>query len=252
MKELLREMKKMSREIERNRKQATLKDFMDQKSSGEPEKIRIIIDNRELRSSIAKSLKDLDVDLQAETLEVGDYILSDRVGVETKTAEDLAQSIVDRRLFTQLGSLRDTFEIPLLLVSGSTLFAAGGVNPSAICGALASAMVDFHVPIINVTNSAEAANLLFAIARREQQERKQTFSLRGRKPLLSTSELQEYIVASLPGINQTLAKRLLTRFGNVNAVFQASSDQLTEVHGIGKNKAKVIRDAIDMIYKPES
>lgn len=252
MKELLKDMRKMSREIAHDRKQATLKDFMSQKPSGESEKIRIIIDSRELRSAIAKSLKNLDVALQVETLEVGDYILSDRVGVETKTAEDLAQSIVDRRLFIQLGALRDTYEIPLLLVSGASLFTARGVNPAAIRGALASAMVDFRVPIVNVTGATEAANLLFAIARREQQERKQTFSLRGRKPSLSTSEFQEYIVASLPGINRTLAKRLLVRFGNVNAVFQASSKQLVEVHGIGKNKAKTIRETLDMTYQPES
>jgi ERCC4-related helicase len=252
MKELLKEMRKMSKEISQDRKQATLKDFMDQKPSTESEKIRIIIDNRELRSTIAKSLKNLDVDLQVETLEVGDYILSDRVGVETKTTDDLAQSIVDKRLFTQLGALRDTFEIPILLVSGANLFIARGVNPAAIRGAIASAMVDFNVPIVNVNSAAEAANLLFTIARREQQERKQTFSLRGRKPSLSTSELQEYIVASLPGINRTLAKRLLAKFGNVNAVFQASSNQLMEVQGIGKTKANSIRETLDMAYQPDS
>ncbi|MFX1563449.1 MAG: DEAD/DEAH box helicase, partial [Promethearchaeota archaeon] len=52
MKELLKEMRKMSREIARDRKQATLKDFMEQKPSTESEKIKIITDNRELRSAI--------------------------------------------------------------------------------------------------------------------------------------------------------------------------------------------------------
>ncbi len=256
MKELLKEMRKMSRDVARDRKQATLKDFMTQPTQGEREassqlQVKIVIDSRELRSGIAKSLKSLGAELQVETLEVGDYILSDRVGVETKTANDFAQSIVDKRLFTQLGALRDTFPIPLLVISGESLYGAGGVSHQAIRGALASAMIDFRVPSVNVASAEDAANLLFTIARREQQERKHTLSVRGGKPSLSTSALQEYIVASLPGINTTLAKRLLTKFGNVFGVVQASLEQLEGVHGIGKTKAKAIRLALDSPYEQD-
>ncbi len=256
MKELLKEMRKMSRDAARDRKQATLKDFMTPSSQKEQESvsaqsIRIVIDSRELRSGIAKSLKSLGAELQVETLEVGDYILSDRVGVETKTASDFAQSIVDKRLFTQLGALRDTFTIPLLVISGESLYGTGGVSHQAIRGALASAMIDFRVPTVNVASAEDAANLLFTIARREQQERKHTLSIRGGKPSLSTSALQEYIIASLPGINTTLAKRLLAKFGNVSEVIQTSLEQLEGVHGIGKTKAKAIRKALDSPYEQD-
>jgi Fanconi anemia group M protein len=258
MKELLKEMSKMSREVARDRKQATLKDFITPTSPKEqdtesPQKIRVIIDNRELRSGIAKSLKSLGAEIQVEKLEIGDYILSDRIGVETKTTSDFAQSIVDKRLFEQLGALKDTFAIPLLVIVGEGLYGTSGVSHQAIRGALASAMVDFRVPTVNVASAEDAANLLFTIARREQQERKHTLSLRGGKPSLSTSALQEYIVASLPGVNTTLAKRLLAKFGNVSEVIRASLEQLQGVHGIGKTKAKAIRKALDSPYvqKPE-
>ncbi len=254
MKELLKEMRKISRDVVRDRKQATLKDFITkptpkgQETSPKPS-VKIVIDSRELRSGIAKSLKSLGAELQVETLEVGDYILSDRVGVETKTANDFAQSIVDKRLFTQLAVLRDTFPIPLLLISGESIYGTGGVSHQAVRGALASAMIGFRVSTINVANPEEAANLLYTIARREQQERKHTLSIRGGKPSLSTSALQEYIIASLPGINTTLAKRLLSKFGNVSKVVQASLEELEEVQGIGKAKAKAIRKALDSPYE---
>ncbi|MFX1473963.1 MAG: DEAD/DEAH box helicase [Promethearchaeota archaeon] len=254
MKELLREMRKISRDVARDRKQATLKDFMTQATPEEPEVssqsavVKIVIDSRELRSGIAKSLKSLGAELQAETLDVGDYILSDRVGVEAKTANDFAQSIVDRRLFTQLSALRDTFTIPLLVITGESLYGSGGVSPQSVRGAIASVMIDFRVPIVNVANASEAANLLFAIARREQKERKHTFAIRGGKPSMSTSALQEYIVASLPGVNVTLAKRLLAKFGNVSGVVHASLEELEDIQGIGKTKANAIRKALDSPY----
>jgi len=250
MKELLRAMRKMSKEFAQDRKQATLRDFFGQpQEPQEPREatVRIVVDSRELRSEIAKTLKRLGAQLQVETLEVGDYLLSDRVGVEVKTAGDFTRSIIDHRLFNQLAALQDSFPVPLLVIAGPNLYEAG-VNPEAIRGALASALVDFRVPILFVPNESEAARLLFSIARREQRDHKPTFALRGGKPPLSLPALQEYIVAGLPGVNTTLARRLLSSFGSVRAVFQATPEQLEKVHGIGKNKARTISKALDTPY----
>ncbi|MFW9983392.1 MAG: DEAD/DEAH box helicase [Candidatus Odinarchaeota archaeon] len=255
MKELLKEMNKMSRDIEKERKQSSLKEFMEPETSEKPAKtenqVKIIVDNRELRSPITKALKEMEVQLEVETLEVGDYILSDRVAVEAKTSDDFAQSIIDRRLFTQLSTLKDNFAIPLLLITGASLYGSSAINPAAVRGALSSSIVDFNVPVVNVKDPKEAAALLFTIARREQTEYKRPIGLRGKKPVLSLAALQEYIVASLPGVNTTLSKRLLTKFGNISALIQASSEELAEVHGIGKTKAQKIREALDFTYKPE-
>ncbi|MHA2314042.1 MAG: DEAD/DEAH box helicase [Candidatus Hermodarchaeia archaeon] len=255
MKELLKEMNEMSRDIERERKQSSLKEFMEPKTSEKTAKaenqVKIIVDNRELRSPITKALKELEVRLDVETLEVGDYILSDRVAVEAKTADDFAQSIIDRRLFAQLSTLKENFAIPLLLITGASLYGSSAINPAAVRGALSSSIVDFNVPVVNVKNPKEAAALLFTIARREQTEYKRPIGLRGKKPVLSMAALQEYIVASLPGVNTTLSKRLLTQFGNISTLIQASAEELAEVHGIGKTKAQKIREALDATYEPE-
>ena len=251
MKDSLKEIHAMSRDIERTRKQSTLKDFMGSAPNQSEEKIKIIIDNRELRSSITKALKELDVEIQVETLEVGDYLLSNRVAVEAKTADDFAQSIIDRRLFAQLGALKDAFPLPLLLITGGSLYGSSAINPAAVRGALSSAIIDFQTPVVNVKNAEEAAALMFTIARQEQTTRKQSLSIRGKKPILSTAALQEYIIAGLPGVNTTLAKRLLTQFGTISAIVNAEAELLAEVHGIGEKKAKDIRKALDAQYEPD-
>jgi ERCC4-related helicase len=256
MEELLKEMNEMSREIKRERKQSTLKEFMNSQTTNESSQdenlITVIVDNRELRSAITKALKELDVKLEVESLEVGDYLLSDRVAVEAKTSDDFAQSIIDRRLFAQLGDLKENFSVPLLLITGSSLYGSSAINPAAIRGAISSAIIDFNVPVVNVRNPKEAAALLFAIARREQSSREHTFSIRGKKPILTMAALQEYIVASLPGVNTTLAKRLLAHFGSISELVNAGPKQLSEVHGIGKTKARRIREALDTKYEPDS
>lgn len=256
MKELLKEMNEMSREIKHERKQSTLKEFMKSQARGESSQdkdlVTIIVDNRELRSAITKALKELDIKLEIESLEVGDYLLSDRVAVEAKTSDDFAQSIIDRRLFTQLSQLKENFPVPLLLITGSSLYGSSAINPAAIRGALSSAIIDFNVPVVNVRNPKEAAALLFAIARQEQSTRRRTLSIRGKKPVLTMATLQEYIVASLPGVNTTLAKRLLTHFESIAALVNASPKQLSEIHGIGKTKAQRIREAFDTKYEPEN
>lgn len=255
MKDLLKEMNKMSREIKRERKQSTLKEFIEsenqQAASAKTNEIRIIVDNRELRSAITKALKELEVSIAVETLEVADYILSNRVAVEAKTADDFAQSIIDKRLFQQLSALKDSFTIPLLLITGPSLYGSSGINPAAIRGAISAAITSFNVPVINVKTSEEAAALMFAIARQEQSSQKMTLSIRGKKPVLSMSALQEYIVAGLPGVNATLAKRLLTQFRSITELANTSVEQLAEVHGIGKTKAQKIREALDAQYEAD-
>ncbi|MFX1510012.1 MAG: DEAD/DEAH box helicase [Promethearchaeota archaeon] len=255
MKDLLKEMKKMSRDIEQERKQSTLKDFMESKKQEESPQTetetKIIVDNRELRSAITKALKNLDITLEVETLEVADYILSDRVAVEAKTSDDFAQSIIDKRLFQQLGALKDSFEIPVLLITGPSLYGSSGINPAAIRGAISAALTSFNIPVINVKTPEEAAALMFIIARQEQSSQKMTLSIRGKKPVLSISSLQEFIVAGLPGVNTTLAKRLLAKFQNITELINATAEELAEVHGIGKTKAQTIRETLDAHYEVE-
>jgi ERCC4-type nuclease len=45
----------------------------------------------------------------------------------------------------------------------------------------------------------------------------------------------------LPGIGRDIAVRLLEKFGSVEKVVTADEDELAEVEGIGKIKAKRIR-----------
>ncbi|MEM2122439.1 MAG: ERCC4 domain-containing protein [Candidatus Bathyarchaeia archaeon] len=213
--------------------------------------IKVIVDHREANSGVVAELSRLGVDLELASLPHGDYILSEHVAVERKTVNDFASSIIDGRLFEQASILKEEFERPLMVIEGVKP-PARGVRPEAFMGALGSLLVDYGLPVIWTRDSSETALLLASIARREQTEKRSLPRIRCDRKPPSVRELQEYIVAGLPYVDSTLAKRLLQRFKTVEKVFTASTGELKGVEGIGEKKSKLIRDVLTSRYEEES
>ncbi len=207
----------------------------------EKKEVKIYADNREINSRIVAILKKR-CNVEEKQLAVGDYLLSKRVAVERKTTNDFISSMTDGRLFKQLQELKENFRLPLLIIEGNSLFDNDRkVHPNAIRGALASISLDYGVPIIKTENNLETAEMLLAIAKREQLDRKKNVSVRGRKSKISTNDMQEYLLAGLPKINRAKARALLKHFGSPERVFTATQEELMQVAGIGEKLAKKIR-----------
>ncbi|AIF69703.1 DEAD/DEAH box helicase [Palaeococcus pacificus DY20341] len=264
-------LKKVSEMVKRE-KQASLLGFMGTKAKEEakhekeppkeealpvkpifvkkPKGIVVYVDSRELKSQVPKYLKELGAEIQVKTLDVGDYVVSEDVAVERKSANDFIQSLIDGRLFEQMGRLKDAYLRPIVIVEGQ-LYGIRNVHPNAIRGALAAVALDWGVPILFSNDAKETAQFIYLIARREQEERKKEVSLRGEKKALTLAERQRLIVEGLPNVSATLAKRLLKHFGSVERVFTATEEELMEVEGIGEKKAREIRKVITVPYVDE-
>ena len=52
------------------------------------------------------------------------------------------------------------------------------------------------------------------------------------------------VLSSMPGISTVLAERMMDHFGSLEHVFSATLEQLMEVEGVGKVKAREIRSLI--------
>ena len=211
---------------------------------------RIVVDPRELSSTVVRELLDMGIISKPKMLDVGDYVLSDRVCVERKTAGDFVQSILDKRLYDQILRLRKAYPRPVLIIEGyDDLYSKRDLHPNAVRGALASIAVDFCMPILVSRDEKDTANLITSILKREVEENGRDIQIRGDKKTMAIREQQEFIVAGLPNINRTIAKRLLEEFGSVDGVFNASEDELLKVRGIGKKIAAEIRAVIKAAYK---
>lgn len=213
------------------------------------DKILIIADNREFASRVVKELARLDCTVKPKQLEVGDYILSERVCAERKSAGDFLASVIDQRLFTQLKDLKNSFEKPILVIEGRDLYTQRNVHPNAIRGALASIAIDYAIPILWTEEPEETASLLYWIARREQVDEERSLSIRGQKKAMTPREQQEFLVAGLPGINTKMSRRLLEKIKTPEKVFRASEERLKKVEGIGDVMAKNLRKILTEKYE---
>jgi len=215
----------------------------------EEKEVIIYSDIREASSKIIDILKKR-CKVEEKSLPVGDYLLSKRVCVERKTASDFLQSITDGRLFSQIKEMIENFKNPLIIIEGNGLFnGERKIHPNAIRGALASIAIDFGIPILWTENQLETAELLFSIAKREQLERKNSVSIRGKKKTRSMNEIQEYLIAGLPKISREKSRSLLKHFGTPQKIFTASEEELKNVEGVGEKLAKKIRKILTKSYE---
>ena len=203
------------------------------------EGVKIIVDVRE-NAIIKMELNRLNINIEEQMLDIGDFVLSEDVCVERKTLKDFVASIIDGRLFPQLIQLKQKYSKPILILEKGTQ--SDRISQNAFFGALASIITDFNVPLIITESTEESAALLYVIAKREQTERKKSVKVReGEKPV-NIKEVQKYILAGIPGVSAVLATRLLEKFGTLQNVFSASESKLLEVKGIGEIIAKRIKE----------
>jgi Fanconi anemia group M protein len=237
-----------------NKGQTSLRDFQIKKNANQKlnvltkdsvDKIKVIVDHREFNSTVVRELVERKVEIFTKQLPVGDYIISENIVIERKLVSDFLQSLVDGRLFSQLKSLKDAYTKPILILEGEGLLTSRKIHSSAIYGALVSVISDFNIPIISTENSKESAEIIRALATREQLENNSMPGIRGEKPAWTLPERQRFVIEGLPNVSGKLAQRLLEHFGSVKAVFSADVAELSKVKGIGKKTAEEIKKVIE-------
>ncbi|MEA1944099.1 MAG: DEAD/DEAH box helicase [Euryarchaeota archaeon] len=209
------------------------------------------VDHREVRSGVSTILGEMGVSVVMQTLEIGDYVASDRVGIERKTTSDFLSSLINgrRELFGQISDLARTYQRPVLILEGSDIYNIRQIHPNAVRGALASIAIDFGVSIIMSKDAEDTAAMIAAIARREQQDHGREVVLHGKRSALMLPEQQEYVVSAISNIGPVVAKNLLRHFGTVAAVMGATREELMEVELVGPKTADRIREVVGGEYK---
>ena len=209
----------------------------------------IIVDTRETQSAVVRQLALKEIEVVLKTLSVGDYILSENVGVERKTDSDFVDSLKDGRLFNELHNLSQNFIIPILILEGNPISQLG-YSKSAILGALASIVINMRINVMYTDSPNNTADLLEALMKKVHQDKQSTKKVYTKKTS-TEAEAQEQIISGIPGINLYRAQELLSAFSSVENVFNADAEDLEKVAGIGKKTAKKIREIVEFDYNKE-
>ncbi|MHA1513374.1 MAG: ERCC4 domain-containing protein, partial [Candidatus Hodarchaeales archaeon] len=208
----------------------------------------IIIDSRESSNRLPKLLKELGADIKSKKLDVGDYIVSDRLIIEYKQYSDFIRSIIDGRLFQSPSPDQDSQLVrlasqsyPLLIIEYDSKADNPKIQLNSLMGAMSSILLDFQIPLVVTQNESESASLIFQLAKREQEKGTSKYQIPSyTKKEQKIETIQLFMLAAIPGINLTKARELLNTFKSIAKITNATIEELTSVPSIGPKLAKRI------------
>jgi Fanconi anemia group M protein len=224
--------------------QSSLNKFLEKE---ERKEVEIFVDEKESRTSIADILTELGAIVRVKTLPVGDFIISERAVIERKSRSDFESSITDGRLFKQAENMIDNFEKCIVIIEGEEF--EERVNRNALLGAISSLILDYGIQVFFTRDLEGTAEMVFALAKREQLGKRVEVRLKGNKKAYSLAQQQQMIVECLPMVGPRLAKALLKKFKTVENVAKASEQEFREVEKIGKKKAKLIKRVLSEEFR---
>ncbi len=219
--------------------------------------VRIVVDERERNSNIPQLLKNAGAVIDFTQLKVGDYVVSSETAVERKTVRDLISSIYDGRLFIQCSDLVKHYQKPLLVVQGNIAELAETPEdmedmdiklhtermPLAY-DALITVATEFRIPIIHTPSAEQTAQLLVTLVSRSLREGKATGPLLRKIKKENPIYIQQLsVLASLPGVGEKLAARMLQKFHTPIRAINASAGRACHDTGFwsckGRASAKI-------------
>ena len=221
--------------------------------------VRIVVDERERNSNIPELLKNAGAVIDFTQLKVGDYVVSSETAVERKTVRDLISSIYDGRLFVQCSDLVKYYQKPLLVVQGNIAELAESSEdmedidvklhaermPIAY-DALITIAMEFRIPTIHTPSAEQTAQLLVTLVNRSLQEGKATGPLLRKIKKENPINIQQLsVLASLPGVGEKLAARMLKKFHTPIRALNASAAELATIPGFGLTRAERVRKVLN-------
>lgn len=213
-------------------------------------KISIIVDHRERYSGIAYLLAKMGAEVEEQQLAVGDYILSERMAVERKRATDFLDSIVKKRLFDQIGRLAAAYSKPVLIIEGEGLFFQEHECQGDLRG---YGFNHSRLWLLCCDHKGRGGDSEHSLRHGRQgavEDEKGGGSQR--KQTIPFNEGEAAVCHRGASIHFCgVCKKLLDYFGSVKRVINATEKELCEVDGIGKKKAKLIKEVIERKWEEQ-
>lgn len=209
-----------------------------------PEPTTLVVDHREPAEMVdlLRAVRNLEV--RVEALEIGDYVVPDRLVIERKTSSDLAASVIEdsKRLFSQTNRMANSGIPSVLLVEGD-IYGTTRMSLNSITGTLSYLSVIQGVSIIPTLSLKHSSYMIAKLVRHAVHGLGYDLPLRGSGPK-TTGEAARYVLEGIPGISSALAKALIAHFGSVTGVCGATEEELRKVPGIGPSKASKVSEVL--------
>lgn len=215
--------------------------------------MKIIVDNREKRSTVHKELKNLGLETEFKQLPIGDYIIGE-VCVERKAAGDYVASMTDGRRENQLFQMSAQYELSYLVIEGNVMteLIEHGVPRNAYISSLAGCSLkrspvgkQGQIVTVNVDTLYDTALFIRYLYDKIVEGKGRIMVL----PKLNVSKNDVLVFALSPymGIGEVRARSLLNEYRTLRNIF--NSDDWTVIKGIGDKINFDAQRLLDMEYE---
>jgi DNA excision repair protein ERCC-4 len=198
----------------------------------------IVADVHERASGVPQLLRELGATVEMRTLTRGDYVVGLETIVERKSVGDLHATIDAGRFWPQMKKIRAAGRCPYLLIEGPSLY-RGCVLASGV-RSLCLAVSDLGITIIRTEDAQDTARWLIALAIRRQDGAIRDRPIYAQRPQSADISPNEAALACAPGVSVETARTVLSRFGSLRQVSEASPDDLQALPGVGIRRATAI------------
>ena len=218
--------------------------------------MKIYVDYRE--KELIDLLREKFGKIEETNLRVGDIILTFddyAVILERKSTYDFIESVRSNRLWEQLTKIVKTGEIFDKTVKRKILLLHGSIKEltfhefdeklwASLSGAFMEIVYVYGIPIFFVEDDQAVLTFIRILIDREIRKANESLPkerwFRRRLSEIPEKDEKIYLLSSIPGIGNELARNLLRHFGSIDKIANASIDQLMMVDGIGNKKAEQI------------
>jgi len=190
----------------------------------------IIMDYREEKSRVKSFLDKVEV----KNLVVGDYLVGEFI-IERKTTSDLAASIMDGRIFSQLSRLKGKKAI--LVVEGCWKDVYSNINKKSLIASLASALARYGVSIIFTCDAQQTAMFISSLDDESAKGESEEFQR------VSRTRTPKELLMSLPGVGPKMADKILEKFDTPYNFFM-HPEKWEEISGFGRKTSEKIKKVI--------
>jgi len=166
-------------------------------------------------------------------IDSGDIVFG-KLGIERKTISDLVNSVTgnNRHLWEQLELLKNTYEIPILLIEGPINY-----KNKLITGILFAIVLKWRIPYINTYNIYDSAEAIHRMFIKSGQNITKSYPPSGVKKEITPKKIQWAMIQCVRGIGPTLAKEILNKV-EFNSISNTDPKELSKsIKGLGLKTA---------------
>ncbi|MEM3844962.1 MAG: helix-hairpin-helix domain-containing protein, partial [Candidatus Parvarchaeota archaeon] len=207
-----------------------------------------IVDSHEPQS-IADKLRSLGYNVTIKELDVGDYVFEGGIAFERKSLDFLSYSDV----ITKCMELKQVYPHPFLIVEQNVNYLMkvgnkyGSVKSSIVYSQIFGAIASLALRGIPPIFVGEQSNLIYLMDRIVSKfydgKDRENFTIEN----IRVAKGEDYTLGmylNLPGVGKEIAERIIKKYPSVMDLINAKLEDLEEIEGIGKVKARNIYNTL--------